>query len=353
MASIDFTSLLVIVTPEHEDFKEAFAYPENVNRCWTEYVSADHTNEGDLMASKSSKAAASATPAVYLHLHLTLEPKDLLKGFVFGSDEKTCDVLLHRSRSSGISGNHFSIQIDWDSGNPIISCLSRRGVVLREEGTRQKLRTLSRDDAQTIIPGSTLLVEVLHGFDLTVSCPDRGNFQPTYNEKLNAYYGKYKDAVPNMGNVTLSQTDLTPFISRYHEGMNGGMYGSTNRMTTGDAEYDSKVFLYYTQRISAATENGRTAEPGSEPIPPSRGEQPERHPTHPATARLQDEASRPETTPFLFSDSEKSQMYVVKHFRDVRGPWFPPRSMAEEMSRVQHVSPRRPPRKQPMTHMYR
>ena len=353
MASIDFTSLLVIVTPKQDRVEAVFAYPENANRCWTENASADHTDGEGMIARKSGKASSSATPTVYLHLYLTTEPKNLLNGFVFGTDKNTCDVLLGRSRSSGISGNHFSIQIDWDSGNPVISCLSARGIRLKEESTKQQMRTLSRDDAQTITPGSTLIVEVLHGFELTVSCPDRGNFQPTYNEKLKAYYGKYKDAVPDMDNVTLSQTDLTPFISRYYEGMNGGMYGTIYRMTTDDPEYDSKVFLYYTQRVPAATENGRTAEPGSEPIPPSRGKQPERHPTHLATTRLQDEASRPETTPFSFSDIEKSQMYVVKHFRDVRGPWFPPRSMAEKMSRVQHVSPCRPPRKYPMTHMYR
>ena len=339
MASIDFTSLLVIVTPMHEDFEEAFAYPENANRCWTEYVSADHTDGEKLIARKSSKASASATPAVYLHLHLTLEPKNLLKGFVFGTDENTCDVLLHRSRSSGISGNHFSIQIDWDSGGPILSCLTGRGVILKEEGTRQQMRTLSRDDAQIIPPGSTLFVEVIHGFELTVSCPDRGKFQSTYDENLQTYYGRYKHAVPDMSSVTLNRPDLTPFISRYYVGLNGGIYYTIQRMTTGDAEYDSKVFLYNTQRIPAATENERTAEPESELFPPPRGKQPEGRSTYPATSRFRDEVARPETATFSFSDSGKSRMYVVKHFRDVRGRWSSPQSRAERLNRMQHVSP--------------
>ena len=349
MATIDFTSLLVIVTPKQDRVEATFAYPENANRCWTEIVSADHTDGEGLIGRKSGKASSSATPTVHLHLHLTLEPQNLLKGFVFGTDKNTCDVLLGRSRSSGISGNHFSVHIDWASGNPVISCLTGRGIRLKEESTKQQMRTLSRDDAQIIPPGSTFLVEIIDAFELTVSCPNRGELQSTYNEKLKEYYGRYIDAVPDMGNVTLSQTDLTPFISCYYVGMNGGMYGTIHRMTTGDAEYDSKVFLYNTQRIPAATENERTAEPGSEPIPeplpPPRGKQPEGHPTHRATALLQDEVAGPETTIFPFSDSEKSQVYVVKHFRDVRGRWDTPRSMAEMMNRVEHVSPCRPPRK--------
>ena len=345
MASIDLTSVLVIVTPKQDRVEAAFAYPENANRCWTENVSADHTDGEGLIGRESGKASSSATPTVYLHLHLTLVPKDLLKGFVFGTDEKTCDIVLGRSRSSGISGNHFSVQIDWDSGNPVISCLTGTGIRLKKEDTEQQMRTLSRDDTQIIPPGSTFLVEIIDAFELMVSCPNRGDLQSTYKDKLKEYYGRYKYAVPDMGNVTLSQTDLTPFISRHYAGMNGGMYGTIHRMTTGDAEYDSKVFLYNTQRIPAATENERTTEPGSEPIPPPRGKQPEEHSTHRAAARLQDEVARPETTTFPFSDSEKSQVYVVKHFRDVRGRWPTPRSMAELMNRVQHVSPCRPPRK--------
>lgn len=283
---------------------------------------------------------------------LTQEPKNLLKGFVFGTDENTCDVLLNRSRSSGISGNHFSIQIDWDSGSPVLSCLTGLGVRLKEESTKQQMRTLSRDDAQIIPPGATLFVEVIDGFELTVSCPDRGDLQSTYNEMLRGYYGKYKHTVPDMSNVTLSRPDLTPFISRYYVGLNGGIYYTIQRMTTGDAEYDSKVFLYNTQRIPAATENERTAEPESEPIPLPRGKQPEGRSTHRATIRLRDEVARSETASFSFSDSEKSRMYVVKHFRDVRGRWSSPQSRAERLNRVQHVSPCRPLRKQSKTYIY-
>ena len=345
MASIDFTSLLVIVTPKQDRVEAAFAYPENANRRWTENSSVDHTDGEGLVGRKSGEASPSTTPTVYLHLYLTLEPRNLLKGFVFGTDKNTCDVLLGRSRSSGISANHFSIDIDWDSGDPVITCLTGRGIRLKEESSNQQMSTLSRDDAQIIPPGSTLIVEVIHGFELTVSCPDRGNFQSTYDEKVEIYRGKYKDAVSDMGNVTLSRPDLTPFITRYYAGMNGGVYYTIHRMTTVDAEYDSKVFLYNTLRIPVCTENERTAESESEPIPPSRGKQPEGHPTHRATSRLQDEVTRPETTTFSFSDSEKSRMYVVKHFRDVRGRMFTPRSMAAMMNQVQHVSPCRPPGK--------
>ena len=350
MASIDFTSLLVIVTPKHKRAEEAFAYPENANRCCTKNLSTDHTEGEELIARKPGKASSSATPNIYLHLSHTQEPKNLLKGFVFGTDANTCDVLLNRSRSSGISGNHFSIQIDWDSGSPILSCLTGRGIRIKEESTRSQMRTLFRDDVQIIPPGATLFVEVIDSFELTVSCPHRGDLQSTYNETLKEYYGRYKDAVPDMNNVTLKAPDMTPFICRYYVGLNGGIYYTTQRMSTGDAEYDSKIFLYHTQRLPAATENERTAESESEPIPPPRKKQPERRPKQLAIARLEDEVARPDTATFI--DSPKSRMYVMKHFRDVRGRWSSPQSRAERLNRVQHVSSCRPLTKQSKTHIY-
>lgn len=61
---------------------------------------------------------------VHLALSLGPGPKDVSKGFVFGSDPETCDVLLAGDKHSGISGNHFSINVDWQTGNPLITSLT-------------------------------------------------------------------------------------------------------------------------------------------------------------------------------------------------------------------------------------
>src|SRR5436190_19970934 len=46
----------------------------------------------------------------YPRLRLTFDkrPKDISKGFVFGSDSKRCDILLG-NRRGGVSGEHFCI----------------------------------------------------------------------------------------------------------------------------------------------------------------------------------------------------------------------------------------------------
>lgn len=333
----DLPSLIVIVKPKSRLAEKCFTYPENASRCWTENVLADHADTEGLVFREPSNVAAFTT-AVYLHLNLTFRPKDLLKGFIFGTDDNTCDVLLQRSRAGGISGNQFSIQIDWDSGNPMLSCLSDTGIRLKDECTGQYVRTLSRDEDETVLPGTTLLVEVIHRFELTISCPERGRLQPMYDENLQDYYRRYSDAVPDVSTMSLNRPDMTPFILRRCKGLNEGEYYTTYRIPTGDAEYDGKVFLYSAKRKSAADEVERTASPEPEPIPRTKRKQLEERPTQPDISLSQSNSVRSDTMGESFSDNPKSDVYVVKHFRDKKGVWNLPKMKAQRLSELKHVS---------------
>lgn len=352
MSLPNLESLIVIVKPNSIYAEEVFTYPENAARCWTqnvlqcwtenwtENVLITHADTEGLITRRSSKAAAAtwATSAAHLQLNLTFRPKNLLKGFIFGTDENTCDVLLQRSRATGISGNHFSIQIDWDTGNPILSCLSERGISLKDERTGEYVRTLYRDGGETVLPGATLLVEVIDRFELTISCPDRGRLQPVYDRNLEDYYRNYKDAVPDVSTMLLDRPDMTPFILHRCTGLNGGEYYTTQKMATGDTEYDSKVFLYYAKSKSAAGEIGRIASPEPKPISRTRGKQPEGRLTQPDTTRLQSNVAGFDTVKESFLENAKSQIYVVKHFRDKQGDWDETSWIARRLNLLKHVS---------------
>ena len=322
----DLPSLIVTVQPKSGLAEETFTYSENASRCWTENVLADHADTEGLITRQPSKAA------VYLHLNLTFRPNNLLKGFIFGTDENTCDVLLQRSRDGGISGNHFSIQIDWDSGNPTLSCLSDRGIRLKDENTGKYVRTLSRDEGETILPGATLLVEVIYRFELAISCPERGKLQPMYDQNLQDYYRRYSDAVPDLSTMSVNRPEMTPFILRRCKGLNGGEYYTTYRMTTSDADYDSKVFLYSAKHKSTADEIRTIASSELEPVSGTRGEQPEELSTQ------QNNTVESDNMGELFSENAKSDVYIVKHFRDKRGIQDISKAKAQKWNELQHVS---------------
>ena len=125
------SSFLVLVEPDGAIARVAFQFPENAkHRRFGRVVAAltDHEDDHD-ETDQSEILDPDVSTKAYLALSFNPGPKDLAKGFVFGSDPQTCDVLLARDKTSGISGNHFSINVDWSSGNPVIKCLTK------DEGT--------------------------------------------------------------------------------------------------------------------------------------------------------------------------------------------------------------------------
>lgn len=304
-------SLIVVLKAHDKHSEEAFAYPENANRIWTEDIE-------ELISRGASEAEATANSAAYLHLNLSLRPKNLMKGYVFGSDPNTCDVLIEKSRTTGISGNHFSIQIDWTFGNAKIACFSGNNIKLKEERTRRFIRNLSRNDSEVIVPGLTLLVEVTDRFNLSISCPNRGSSQQAYDKNLREYHQRYLDAVPRQRNISLDQPDMTPFALGRCVGLNGGEYYTTQRLTTGDTDYDLRVYLFSANARSPVHQVGSNtsplaADPPQDVVPGSDT-----------------------TTESLFSDPN-TRVYVMKYFRNKAGLCHIPTEKAKRWSQLEHV----------------
>jgi len=117
-------------------------------------LSLSHNRDRYLAASYAVDSATEltsreATPAVAeeeadgqdcsSRIRLTFDkPPKNKQEFVFGSDEKFCDVRLG-SRRSGISGRHFCITFD-DYGRTILKDLSRSGTYVSYDGQGQNER---------------------------------------------------------------------------------------------------------------------------------------------------------------------------------------------------------------------
>lgn len=185
-------------------------------------------------------------------MHLNRQPKDITKGFVFGSDRSSCDVLLATSKKTGISANHLSVHIDWVSHGPMLTCLSRSGFRVTASSTRSGKAVglrggilLSKNSNQIVKPGTIAYAQLTPNLGLRMIIPTRGYLQTAYDQNLKDYFLIYKNAVPELANISLGDTEVTPLILDRCDSLKGHEYYTTEeKIETGDVDYDEKIFVY-------------------------------------------------------------------------------------------------------------
>ena len=185
------------------------------------------------------QALRSSSIILYLHQ----PPKDITKGFVFGSDPRSCDVLLANTNTSGISANHFSIRIDWVSRDAMVVCLSSNGLRVKPVGNRP-FTTLTQTRWQELKTNTTTHFHITGYLDVHVAVPDRGNSKADYERNLSEYFLAFKNAMPELANISLDDKEVTPLIMIRSAGLEGREYYPTMRIETGDFNRDAKVILY-------------------------------------------------------------------------------------------------------------
>ena len=227
------SSFLVLVEPAGAVAPIVFQYPENAEYHRYGRARAALPEDDDNDIGDSDQSTLTVDPDVlakaYLALSLDPGPKDFSKGFVFGSDPQTCDVLLAKDKTSGFSGNHFSINVDWDSGNPIITCLTldeNTGIRIFSE-LDSVWRLYRRAECEVIEPGTTTHLETSHRMKLVIHNPHRDSKNYQYNKNLQDYLKRCKDAVPNMNRIRLYDPEQTPLMINRTRGLTGREYVST------------------------------------------------------------------------------------------------------------------------------
>ena len=225
------SSLFVLVEPNGAVSQAICEYPENVQHRRYGPARADlavghHDQDLDL-------SEQFATPETLANAHFSLSldpgPKDLSKGFVFGSDPQTCDVLLAKDKTSGISGNHFSINVDWHSGNPLITCLTP------DDGTGFHILSVSENHwrlylqgaSRNIEPDKPITVRVSGKLRLVIHNPSGDRNEVGYNRKLQGYLNRCQKAVPDMGKMKLYDPEQTPLMISRTRGLTGREYVTT------------------------------------------------------------------------------------------------------------------------------
>ena len=228
----DLDWLLVIVEPDGPGAQSAFRFSHNEERCHFGKVEDALAISKDAASPKANLTShivhADDEAAFYLALGLNESPRDISKGFIFGSDPETCDILLAENIYSGISGNHFSIGVDWHTGNPLITCLTPNNV-----GTGVRIKSgfpfsrLFQGEWKVLDPGETAIIMISDSMKVLVHSPGLNARGSVYRSNLEDYFHEYQAAVPEMAHLKLFDSDPTPLLVHRGQGLTKVDYVTT------------------------------------------------------------------------------------------------------------------------------
>ncbi|KAL1952497.1 hypothetical protein VTO42DRAFT_5183 [Malbranchea cinnamomea] len=217
----DPASLEAIFSPKNRD---RFVRPDDNH---SEAPASQRTTPS---CDESAASTASPAPSGYPCLQLTFSspPKNIKKGFVFGSDPKVCDIIVGR-KADGISGQHFAISFNRNFCL-VLKDVSGRGTAVSYNGQggsqRRKLFTW------LLLPGWEIKVhlrgEVKYVFRLVQ--PDRSECDTAYTRLVKAYL---KDGDPESFSEPVSPQGEPVYVRQEFLGAGrfGTVYKATNAST--------------------------------------------------------------------------------------------------------------------------
>jgi len=146
-------------------------------------------------------------------LRTDVYPRDLTKGWCFGSNSSRCDVLLDRDNSRGVSGVHFEINHNWKSFAVLITNRSRNALEMflpnQDRDQIQEGETRALLKAPCIIPLNVGLLRLM------LEVPERKD-SAAYDQNLREYYEKAITALPLLGQLDVQQrSNYTPAVKNH------------------------------------------------------------------------------------------------------------------------------------------
>ncbi|EEH04567.1 serine/threonine-protein kinase [Histoplasma capsulatum G186AR] len=148
-------------------------------------------------------------PRGSLQLTFNNPPKDITRGFVFGTEKKICDVLLARRKRQGISGVHFCITFESEN-HLVLRDISTKNTAVSYNrwGEKYKRRgfkwILNLDNEPRKIS-----IHLFDGFRLDITLPNHASCLKEYYENVNSYVKESQDSVLALGGLNVPSQDPT------------------------------------------------------------------------------------------------------------------------------------------------
>ena len=207
---------LVAVSPTAE---RAWNRPENRDRC---EPAPEFDGGVEDIPSRGSTPAGTGEDASKIHLTFDKKPKNLEKGFVFGSDPQKCDVLLG-GFVAGFSRQHFCITFN-ARGEVILEDTSRKKSFVEYKGEKPPGRTqftwILFDKYQNIEVTLNKAKEEkkknTNELTFKVEWPDRKFCWAEYEAHRAAYLEERRSALPPLSQLGVESQQTTAVLTAQH-----------------------------------------------------------------------------------------------------------------------------------------
>ena len=196
---------LVAVSPTAE---RAWNRPQNHDRCLP---------ASEFVADISSRESTPTVNQSESQITLTFDnkPKNLQKGFVFGSDPRICDIFLGE-RGAGFSGQQFCITFN-ERGEVIFKNTSRKQARVSYNGEKPSRRTQF----------TWILFDKYKNIKITIGKEDdlifkiewpeiRDPFRAEYEAHRDAYLEECRNALPPLSQLGMESQPTTAMITTQH-----------------------------------------------------------------------------------------------------------------------------------------
>ena len=208
MASINLTTTTLLINGNEGE--PAFTLPHNNSF----RICDNETSEEHVPLREREGTPFVRLQKMWLVLTTSRKPFDPLLGWVFGSDDDLCDLVLDIDSTQGVSGRHFRIDHDWESKSLILTNMSRHGTKLSSPSIGLRGKVISGSGTWRIRPDEQTTVEAGKS-SITVEIPRRGGYQTEYDDNLEAYYQEVQKAVPHVGRLRFHSSLVeTPLVAR-------------------------------------------------------------------------------------------------------------------------------------------
>ena len=195
---------LEAVSPTAE---RAWNRPQNQDRCLP---------ASESVADISSRESTPAVGQTSSQIQLTFDdkPKNLEKGFVFGSDPQICDVFLGE-RGAGFSGQQFCITFN-ERGEVIFKNTSRKKAKVDYNGEN----TPRRNQFTWILFDTYKNIKITMGEEddliFKVKWPKHGTYRAEYEAHRDAYFKERRNALPSLSQLGMESQQTTAVPTAQH-----------------------------------------------------------------------------------------------------------------------------------------
>ncbi len=199
--------LIVTLEAQGTTAERAWNRLQNQNRCLpaSEFVV-------DISSRESTPAVGQ--PVSQIQLTFDDKPKDLEKGFVFGSDPRICDVFLGE-RGAGFSGQQFCITFN-ERGEVIFKNKSRKEVQVNYNGEAPHFRS----QFTWILFDTYQNIKITLGKEddliFKIKWPKHGTYRAEYEAHRNAYFEERRNAFPPLSQLDMETQQPTAMPTAQH-----------------------------------------------------------------------------------------------------------------------------------------